>query len=370
MKSFFRKEVLIIFILFFVLFSVGNVYSYKLYCLGYGQSLPTQENPRYTCYHDVCQICTTDANNPTHPARCNNVGSCQPFGNGGNVDVDPPILNVISPVDNGVYNSKLVLFDIRTNEPSSLSYIDNIRGRGVIKSIASNVNSYSRELNFKDGENSITIFAKDRHGNEAEKTISFFVDSKSPKIIKTNPSKDFANGIFEIQFIEENPKKLIFNYGNEENFRNTDVDLNECNMNKGKNICTVVVNLNDYDGQIIKYLFELEDISGKKVNSKNVELNVDTSLPVLLNPNNFWIQGEGDNNKFIYFDMEIDEDNFKEAVYLDNNGRDLEKKICSRLKDNKCVKKFSFRNGHHELDVVIRDKAGNSITTQKVIFHV
>lgn len=372
MKNLFRKNILILLVIFFVLiFSVSNVFAYKLYCLNYGQSLPSQENPRYTCFHDICQVCTTDANNPTHPSHCNDAGACQHFGDGGGVDAEPPVINLISPSNNGVYDSKMILFDIRLNEPSSLIYSDNINGRGRIKSLASNVLSYLRELSFRDGANNITIFVKDRHGNKAEKNIVFFVDSKNPKIIKTSPVEGFASGNFEVQFIEENPKKLTLNYGNEGNFINLNVNLNECDKNKNKNICNVAVNLDNYNVQFIKYWFELEDASGKKVNSKVVELSVDADNPVLLNPNNFWSQGTGDNKKNIYFDMEIDEDNFKEVVYLDDNDpRNSEKRICSKLIDNKCVKKASFRNGHHEIDVKIRDKAGNNFITEKIIFDV
>lgn len=358
------------FVLILIVFVVSNVSAYKLYCLNYGQSLPSQENPRYTCFHDVCQVCTTDANNPTHPARCNDIGSCQTFGGGGNVDAEPPNINLVSPADNGVYGSREVLFDIRLSEPSSLTYTDNINGRGRIKNLASNVVNYFRELNFKEGLNDITIFAKDRNGNKAEKRIKFFVDNKNPRIINTFPSKGFANGIFDVEFIEENPKKLTINYGNEETgFRNSELNLDDCSTDRGKYMCSVVLNLNDYDGEI-SYWFELEDISGKIGKSKVIELIADTKSPILLNRDSFWVQGLG-NNKNIYFDLSIDEDNFKEVVYIDNKDRrPSEKRLCTRLIENSCVKKVSFRNGHHEIEIMIRDKAGNVFVPDIVSFDV
>ncbi len=354
-----------------VLIIVSNVSAYKLYCLNYGQSLPSQQNPRYTCFHDVCQVCTTDSNNPTHPGYCNDAGNCQVFGDGGNVDMELPVITLISPVDDGVYRSRNVLFDIRVNEPSSLSYIDNINGRGVIKNIASNTRSYTRELNFKDGENDITIYAKDRNGNRAEVNVVFFVDSKNPKIVKSFPMKGFSNGAFRVEFIEKNPKNLKISYGNEETgFRNSNLDLDECVISKGKHICSIDVNLNDYDGQNINYWFDLEDISGKTAKSKIIEVSVDAVDPILLNPNNFWSQGEGVNIRNVNFNFEINEDNFNEITYIDNEDANRrERKICSKLKENKCVKKISFRNGHHELDIFMKDKAGN-VHTENIVFHV
>lgn len=366
-----KKDLMLLVLFVSVLIIVSNVSAYKLYCLNYGQSLPTAENPRYTCFHDICQVCTTDANNPTHPGYCNGIGFCQTLGSGGGVDAESPAINLISPVDDGVYNSKDVLFDIRLSEPSSLSYTDNVNGRGVIKNLASNVLSYLRKLNFKDGFNDITIFAKDRNGNRAEVNVVFFVDSKNPKIIKTFPAKGFSNGVFSVGFIEDNPENLKFSYGNEEvGFRNTNLNLNNCVINRGKHVCSVVVNLNDYDEQNINYWFDLEDISGKTAKSKVLEVSVDTTNPILLNDDNFWAQGEGINIKNVYFDFEINEDNFEVISYIDNEDiNPKEKKLCSRLKENRCTKNISFRNGHHELDISIKDKAGN-IITEKIIFHV
>ena len=64
---------------FFVLFLMvcTSVFSYQQLCLSEGQSVPSKENPRYTCQYDTCQVCVTDDLYPTLPARCNNIESCQ-----------------------------------------------------------------------------------------------------------------------------------------------------------------------------------------------------------------------------------------------------------------------------------------------------
>ena len=55
------------------------------------------------------------------------------------------------------------------------------------------------------------------------------------------------------------------------------------------------MDLEDYDGQVIDYTFELEDIAGNiGVQRRPVSLEVDTTFPVLNNPESFWEQGEGE----------------------------------------------------------------------------
>ena len=63
--------------------------------------------------------------------------------------------------------------------------------------------------------------------------------------------------------------------------------------------------------------------------------------------------------------MEIDEVNFDVITYIDNeNTRGRDKRICSRLRTNRCIKRVSFKPGHHELDVQVTDEAGNAISTR------
>ena len=355
----------------------GNVLAYKLICLNYGESLPDPDNPRYTCFHDVCQVCTTDLLNPTHPGRCNDITVCQGVdgtvgGGGGTIDAEPPEFTVNSPVEGGVYSNRRVVFDIETNEPSTFTYTDNINGRGRIKNMARNVFSYLRALSFKDGLNDITIFGNDRFGNTGEVNVTFFVDSKAPRISRTLPKRGFANGDFEVQFKEQNPERLTLVYGNDETgFRDADFDLDACREERGRYYCSISVNLDDYDGQIFLYTVELEDISGKGTESRLVTLSVDITAPELVNPDSFWTQGEGRNSKYIYFDMEIDEDNFDEITFIDNEARrPREKRVCSRLRDDRCIKRVSFRPGHHELDVQITDDAGNAVSTERIVFDV
>ena len=61
--------------------------------------------------------------------------------------------------------------------------------------------SMSEEDNIITITHQLTIFAMFDSGNVYE-YINFTVDTKKPKITKTEPRRGFANGIFEVEFIE------------------------------------------------------------------------------------------------------------------------------------------------------------------------
>ena len=67
--------------------------------------------------------------------------------------------------------------------------------------------------------------------------------------------------------------------------------------------------------------------------------------------------------KYIVFNISITEINFDEISYIDSSeSRPREKRICSRLKDGICEKKSMFKKGHHNVQIVIKDDAGNMMT--------
>ena len=359
------------------LFLIGSVSAYQKLCLSYGQSVPNEENPRYTCWHDFCDICVTNDFYPSHPGNCKSITGCSTIGNTTNMDTQPPQLTIYSPIDGEVYSSRKVLFDIRSDEPASLYYIDNINGRGQWKRLYSYTQSLTKGVSFKDGLNDVTIRGIDKNGNEAEVVRSFYVDSKNPKIKKTYPKSGFASGLFEVEFQEENPAELILHYGNHDNMEFEELNINECEIVKGKYYCSVEVDLNSYDGEIIEYWFELRDIAGNVDENKPVSLEVDIGAPVLINNGRlnevggFASQGVEKYNKYIYFSLEIGEPNFDEVSYIDwNDKKPKWKRLCSRLKDGKCETKKSFRKGEHVVDVQISDEAGNVISAGRLEFEV
>lgn len=360
-------------VIMMILLSVSYVSAYKLACLKYGESVPSAENPRFTCWHDLCQVCVSDNKFPVHIGNCKDVKGCNMWGDGTqNNDSVPPILTVLSPVDDFVYNSTTVLFDIKTNEPSSLYYTDNVNGRGRWSGLGSKVTEIKKKIRLKEGENDLTIKAKDRNDNEISVVRKFFVDSKKPKITKTTPATGFADGIFTVEFQEDNPKTLTLYYGNNlTGIRNAQVNLGNCNTNKGRTSCAVEVNLEDYNEQQIEYYFELIDIAQNSYKSRIIKLKVDTKDPIITNLDSFWTQGVGKDNKYIYFKINITEPNFQSVNYIDNSEKSpREKNICSSLKNGVCDKKVTFTvKGPHAVDIIVSDKAGNAIS-QRIEFTV
>ena len=166
----------------------------------------------------------------------------------------------------------------------------------------------------------------------------------------------FADGDFEVQFKEENTISLVLHYKDETHNVNL---ANECHTEKGKTYCNSFVDLEEFDGQEINYWYTLTDIAGNIDESKERSLSVDTTVPVINNPNSFWSQ----NGKYIYFNISVTEDNFEEVSYsyVDSHGIVKEKRLCSMLKDGMCTIKKTFTTGHYDLTINVLDEAGNSI---------
>ncbi len=381
-KNIKRKLILSMIMILVVVMCVSFVSAEFWLCMGKGERIDYCSNykPSWTCpYDNGCEKCMSvyreSENCYVHGSwnKCNRVDKECSFGSNTTIDQTPPILTVNSPNNGDVFSSRKVLFDLFVDEYSSIYYIDNINGRGRWRRICSNcIGSYSKSLSFKDGLNDITIKAKDGAGNPVEVDREFYVDSKKPKIRKTYPKNGFANGIFEVEFDEENPRSLVLYYGDCEGggcvgmrevvFDKQDIENEDnCELIKKKYYCEIEVDLDEYNEKEIEYWFELSDVADTKVESKHVWLEVDSSDPVIINDGKFWEQGEGRYAKYVYFNIEIDEPNFDEVsyFYIDSRGRMREKRLCSRLKNGICSAKKSFRNGEELLNIQVTDEAGN-----------
>jgi len=334
-----KKQILTILAIGILIASISFVSAYHWLCLGYGDPYPFPSDR--TCWATLCQVCVHENGYATRE----------------------------------VYNSRYVLFDIESNEPATMKYLDNINGRGRWKTLCSRCDEYDRSRSLRDGLQDITIKATDINGNSINITRQFSIDSKKPRIYRTAPKKGFADGMFQVQFKEENPTSLKLYYGIFGDMREKNIALENpavCYEYKKKTYCDTSVDLNDFDGKIIKYWFELEDIAGTVDESKTKELEVDTTFPVLNNPGSFWEQGDGRYNKYIYFTFNVTEKNFDEITYIDYfDIRARERRLCSRL-NNKgvCEKRKSFRKGDHVVDIKIIDEAGNDISTERIEFTV
>jgi hypothetical protein len=333
--------------------------------------------PPKTCTSDIgCQWCMLSYNEADncyiHGAwpKCNHIlPSCGGIGNGsGSVDGTPPQFTLTQPTDSSLFESKKVLVEFSLDEVADVYSLDTVNGRGKWNKICSNCDagspSFSKGVSFDEGRNIIQFKVVDEAGNTAySNNVSFFVDSKKPKIKKTLPKKGFANGDFWVDFQEANPASLTLYYGNNGSSSKT-VDLSTCvpsGTSNEKQSCSVHADLSSYDGQEINYWFTLTDIVGNSVSSKPLDISVDMTSPVINNPGSFFTYQAG--SKYAYFNLSITENNFEEVVYsyTDSKGKVREKTICSRLKEGICEKKLSFTKGEWHLTVSVRDQAGNSV---------
>lgn len=333
---------------------ISNVSAYKHLCLGRGESVR-----QYTCNHDLCTICVTDNLFWAHPGNCNSMGGCSVLGGNSTVDSEAPILTITSPVNDNVYKSKQVPFDISANEQFTFYWKDNtVATSNMWRRVAAGLTHYTMGLNFKEGLNDITIRAMDRSGNIKESVVKFYIDSKKPTIKKTSPVKGFSSGLFEVQFSEENPSSVILHYGNDAvGLRELPVNLETCNSVKGVYNCSLTVNVNDYNNKDLKYWFSVKDMGNNVVLSKVLTLGVDTSAPVINNPQSM-INVTKTN---VYFNLSVSEQNFAGAYYLvTSDPRAKWKAICTKLKDGSCTKKDTFsKKGNYEVEIKVVDKAGN-----------
>ena len=265
-------------------------------------------------------------------------------------------------------SDRRIPFNLTTNEMvDKITYIDNSDSRPREKSLCTrNCNGYGNDRaklqSFSDGYHNLTFYAiKDGEVVDIENT-DFLIDSKKPRISKTEPRRGFASGIFNVEFTEDNPAQLTLFYGNSILTHSINIE-NECILDRARYKCQTEVNLEDFDGQEIQYWFNLTDVVGNSVANRPVtRIKVDTTSPVLNNPESFWEQGEGRYERYIYFTFNVTELNFDEISYIDwSDSRPREMRLCSRLRAGICEVKKSFRTGEHNLTVNILDDAGNSI---------
>ena len=251
------------------------------------------------------------------------------------VDFGKPELTINTPF-NDKYNERKVLFDLSVNEEVDLYYLDHFDGKA--SRLCSKCDSYTDEVNFKDGYHDLEIIARDKAGNEDKEYVAFSVDTEEPKIRNTEPKRGFANGEFLIEYDEENLEGIsLFYNGNEE--------ILQCESGKKKQ-CVANVNLEGYDE--VTYYFVVSD-SFNAVTSKSYTLDVDMEEPVF-EEFDYLVDG-----RYVYLNIKVSEE-----VKLEYNDGGRWRTLKTRT-DNYNGKK-SFKKGYHEVIVRGIDGAGNIVS--------
>lgn len=320
------------------------------------------------CYNGECIECSygsdCDDGNERTEDICKKPGTTDSFCEN---NIIPIFLSVNDP-HAGTYEERKIQFNLSINEQvDQIIYVDNTEYRARERTLCKrNCRGYGDERtilrSFNDGFHNITFKAIKNDEMVYEKTVEFIIDSRNPRISKTEPRRGFASGIFNVEFIEDNPEELILFYGN--SIMNKTLDFQkDCILDRTRYKCQTEVDLDDFDGQEMPYYFELKDVVGNSDISRGTTLDVDTTYPVLNNPNSFWNQGDGRYEKYIYFTFNVTELHFDEINYVDwSESRPIERRLCSRLGDGICEVKKSFRIGEHNLTINILDDAGNWVS--------
>jgi hypothetical protein len=357
-------------ILFGLVLTIGMVSAEFWACFDKGEfidycnpAIPdrTAPNDGYTLcmsdYHDDCWVSGSYPVCLTLPLDCDGVG-----GNG-TIDEEPPILDILSPIQDFVYPSKNILLEIESSEQADIFY--QYAGESSWKNVCSNCWSYDSNRNFKEGLNELTFRSTDNAGNENLQELQFRVDSQEPQIQNVEPTSGFASGDFFIEFREGNPTEMKLHYGNDNlGFVDHMVDIeNDCVQDDDEYSCTTSVDLSVYDNNDIEYYVELRDIAGNVDTSNTEDISVDYSNPVIIL---FEYEVDG---KYVTFFMEVEETNFDKVQYYDHSASSPKwKNLCTSLDDDTCEKKVSFLDGTHDVDVRAIDEAENEAISSTTFF--
>ncbi|MBS3108776.1 hypothetical protein J4409_02795 [Candidatus Woesearchaeota archaeon] len=257
----------------------------------------------------------------------------------------PFIINY--PVDNAIYGTKNIPFDLSTSDLSSFYYsTDGIR----FNRLCSNCKTYTKNVtSIRDGIYDLLIRKIDANGNH-DRYVHIMKDTTKPKIKKIEPDNndDVSNGLFSVIYTESYAKEVSLSYGplGNENI----VTKTDCPSGKYVTCEFSDIDLSPYNGQPIMYSFAVSDYV-RTINSKVYTLNIDTVAPELTvnNPIN---NGLYDNS--IIYNIQVSEPVTLEIS--DNGGK------FSRLCSN-CVsylQKKSYTLGNHNLIIKATDPAGNA----------
>jgi len=351
-----KSIIFIVSIIIFLFIIITNVNAYKKLCLQNGESVPLPPNPpRYSCHLSsgagYCQICVTDLYNPTDPNKCLNM-ECEYLSGQQQTD----LTMTIGVNDGDVFNTKSLALNIQTNKNGKIEYKDNTDNKWI--TLCTNCDSHNKKRSFKEGLNNITIRAS-RNGQEIEKTIVFFVDSKKPRITKLLPTNNaYGNGEFIINYDEDNLKQISLYINNV--LIQTKLD---CPSGK-KQTCTFSVDLIPYDNQQIEFYFVVEDAINV-IKSKSNKIKVDLTKPILTvnSPLDISDLNYQDYSGKVLFDMTADD---KYTLQYSING-DKFKTLCANCNKYKNYKTFGTRN--YNLILKALDKAGN-IDQKTINFNV
>jgi len=278
-------------------------------------------------------------------------------------------LFVNSPLEQ-IYNQRRFSVNVSTNIiVEEIEYIEWWDNNPRWRRLCRNCDEYgmfrNKKKSFNQGWNNVSFKATDFLGFSVEKNVLFFVDSRNPDIDKTYPRRGFADGNFIVEFEELNPVNLTIFYGNDSQQIDINLSCVQDERHEDEYECNFFVNLSEYNNKEIEYYVYLEDIAGNFDISRERDIQIDMTDPII-NEINFTID-----RKRVEFEINITELNFDGVYYIDwNDRRPRERRLCRRLDDDGiCSKKKTFRYGEHNLTIIALDGAFNN-ATENLFFEI
>src|SRR3989344_3834060 len=278
-------------------------------------------------------------------------------------------ISINSPV-NELYENRNVPINVTLDkEADYIKYINYDDKKPGWKILCKDCKDYgktsTKTKRFLEGENNLSFMAIDSFGREFSENVSIFIDSIAPKIKEVEPKTGYIDSNFNINIIEDNPTNMSIFYGNGTINMGSDVNLSECTNVKSVKYCNGFIDLSEFNGQEIEYYVNLTDIMNRTVKSKINKVMVDTVNPVI-NSVDFTNIG-----RRVELRINVSELNLEEVNYIDLEDRTpKERRLCTKLTNNMCVKVLSFRPGVHNLTINAVDQAGNNAFVDDVIFNI
>jgi len=253
----------------------------------------------------------------------------------------------------GEYNERRQLLDITISETAEkLEYWDSADTHPKFKRLCKGCDSYSRLRSFKDGWHDLIIKATSYTGLTKEETVSFLIDSKKPKIHKTEPRRrGYATGLFTVQYTEDNLDYVKLFWKESGALSYNEVVLDGCEGGNRKE-CSVDISedLALVENEI-EYYFEISDGINNPVQSRVLDkLVVDITKPIIT-----IAKPEATTyGRYVPFDITLSED---VKLYYKDADDSRYRVLCTRCSSYDKTKRF--RVGNYNLEIKAVDKAGN-----------
>jgi parallel beta-helix repeat protein len=222
---------------------------------------------------------------------------------------------------------------------------------GGYRRLCKDCNSYSDEKSFFDGSHTLTVKASTEGETDSE-SVSFSVDSKKPKIIKTLPDNGdtlFSNSIFKTRFYVKYTESNLASAVLKTSALGYESVPLACPAGTNKE-CDISLDLSSSNGNTVTYYFELKD-SVNTVTSDVKTIKIDNTNPVVT------ISSPGEGiypTSKIYLTIGVTEKVDRLEYSVDGSGF---RRLCDDCSNYDAKKTFTY--GKHMIIVRATDYAGN-----------